>query len=118
MEYADDAVLPDESIESASNRLTNLDLRPQEDAGMKIFIAKTKAQHTRIRKQPKMMSKIYQQTDVSSLSVTSAAFMTYPSKHGLAVHKGRRLYKGRRPYSEEAKSKGHTCRLHHHQDEG
>ena len=99
MEYADDAVLPDESIESASNRLTNLDLMAQEDAGMKISIAKTKAQH--IRPRPKVSETT--EDDVQNLPADrrfkfecDKCGMTYPSKHGLAVHKGRRFCKGRR----------------------
>ena len=92
MEYADDAVLPDDSAESASNRLTNLDLMAQEDAGMKISITKTKAQHIRAR--PKVS--VTTEEDVRSLPADrrfkfecDKCGMTYPSKHGLAVHQGR-----------------------------
>ena len=49
MEYADDAVLPDKDTQMATQRLTTLDAKAQQEAGMKISIAKTKAQHIRSR---------------------------------------------------------------------
>ena len=49
MEYADDAVLPDKDTQTATQRLTTLDAKAQQEAGMKISIAKTKAQHIRSR---------------------------------------------------------------------
>ena len=49
MEYADDALLPDKDTQMATQRLTTLDAKAQQEAGMKMPIAKTKAQHIRPR---------------------------------------------------------------------
>ena len=50
LKFADDAGLANEETESATNRLTTLDAKGEEEAGMKVSIPKTKAQH--IRKRP------------------------------------------------------------------
>ena len=98
MEYADDAILPDETTDSASARLTNLNDKANEEAGMQISIPKTKAQH--IRPRPKVSNTT--EDDVANLPPEKQfkfecdkCGMTYPTKHGLAVHKGRHC-KGRR----------------------
>ena len=66
---------------TATERLTNLDSNAQREAGMVISIPKNKAQH--IMKQPKMPDTT--KGDVQNLPED----MTYPTKHGLAVHQGR-----------------------------
>ena len=45
IEFADDAALPTDDTITASERLTNLQAKADEEAGMKISIPKTKAQH-------------------------------------------------------------------------
>ena len=98
MEYADDAVLPDETPASSSSRLTNLSIKADEEAGMSISIAKTKCQH--IMPRPKVTCTT--ETDVANLPADKKfkfecdmCGMTYPTKHGLAVHKGRWCKKSR-----------------------
>ena len=92
LEFADDAGLANEETEAATNRLTVLDAKGDEEAGMKISIPKTKAQH--IRKRPIVSSTT--EDDVQNLPPEKKfkfecdkCSMTYPTKHGLAVHKGR-----------------------------
>ena len=107
MEYADDAVLPDENAHSATARLTNLDANAQQEAGMKISIAKTKAQN--IRPRPKVSNTT--EDDITNLPPEKKfkhecdkCKMTYPTKHGLAVHQGR-WCKGR-PTAKKPSRKG------------
>ena len=45
LEYADDAAMPDSNAAISSERLTNFSVKAEEQAGMKISIQKTKAQH-------------------------------------------------------------------------
>ena len=92
MEYADDAVLPDETTESASTRLTNLNTKANQEAGMNISIAKTKAQH--IRKKPAVSETT--EKDITNIPAEKKfkfecveCGMTYPTKHGLSIHKAR-----------------------------
>ena len=98
LEYADDAAMPDTSAATSSQRLTHFSEKAEEEAGMKISIQKTKAQH--IRKLAKVSDTT--EEDVSNLPddkkfkyECDKCGMTYPTKHGLAVHKGRHC-KGRR----------------------
>ena len=107
MEYADDAVLPDENARSATERLTNLDANAQKEAGMKISIAKTKAQH--IRPRPKVSNTT--EEDIANLPPEKKfkhqcdkCKMTYPTKHGLSVHQGRWCKK--RPTAKKPSRKG------------
>ena len=86
---------------------------------MKISIAKTRVQHIRAR--PKVSDTT--EDDVLSLPPEKCfkfecdkCGMTYPSKHGLSVHKGRFCKKT--PDSKEPKPKGNTCRPNNHTDEG
>ena len=92
LDYADDCALPSPNSTTASERLTNLDTNAQREAGMVISIPKTKAQH--IMKQPKMPDTT--EVDVQNLPEDKQfkfrcefCDMTYPTKHGLAVHQGR-----------------------------
>ena len=92
LEFADDASLPNENTETASNRLTVLDQKSTEEAGMVISMAKTKVQH--IRKRPRVPATT--EDDVSNLPADKQfkfkcdkCSMTYPTKHGLAVLQGR-----------------------------
>ena len=107
LEYADDGTLPDEDVESATQRLTILDAKGQQEAGMKISIAKTKVQH--IRPRPSVSPTT--EDDVDSLPpdkkfkhVCNKCTMSYPSKHGLSVHQGRHC-KGR-PTAKKPSRKG------------
>ena len=79
-------------------RLTDFSVKAEEQAGMKISIQKTKAQH--IRKRAKVTETT--ETDVANLTEDKKfkfecgkCGMTYPTKHGLSVHQGR-WCKGRR----------------------
>ena len=92
MEYADDAVLPDKDTQMATQRLTNLDAKAQQEAGMKISIAKTKAQH--IRSRPTVSDTT--ESDITNLPperqfkyVCDKCQRAFPTQHGLSVHKGR-----------------------------
>ena len=92
LEYADDAAFPDESAELATNRLTILDAKAKDEAGMEISIPKTKAQH--ICKRPKVTCTT--EDDIVNLPPEKQfkykcekCSMTYPTQHGLSVHKGR-----------------------------
>ena len=98
LEYADDAAMPDSNAAISSDRLTNFSVKAEEQAGMKISIQKTKAQH--IRKRAKVTETT--ETDVANLTEDKKfkfecgkCGMTYPTKHGLSVHQGR-WCKGRR----------------------
>ena len=77
MEYADDAVLPDKDAASATNRLTNFDTKANEEAGMKISIAKTKVQHIRKRPQSQKQQKqtwlTFLQENNSNMNATNVA---------------------------------------------
>ena len=92
LEFADDAALPNMDTKTASDRLTHLNAKAIEVAGMSISVPKTKVQH--IRKRPRLTSTT--EKDVSELPddkkfkfECNACGMTYPTKHGLAVHRGR-----------------------------
>ena len=92
LEYADDAALANEDLTKAGNRITHLDSVAQKSAGMSISIPKTKVQH--IRPTPRMSETT--ERDIVILPPEKAfkfectdCGMTYPTKHGLAVHKGR-----------------------------
>ena len=98
LEYADDAAMPDSNAAISSDRLTNFSVKAEEQAGMKISIQKTKAQH--IRKRAKVTETT--ETDVANLTEDKKfkfecgkCGMTYPTKHGLSVHQ-ERWCKGRR----------------------
>ena len=91
LEFADDAALPNEDTDDASLRLTGLSENAK-PAGMTISVPKTKAQH--IRKKPKVSPTT--EEDIANLPNEKkfkfecpACGMTYPTKHGLAVHRGR-----------------------------
>jgi adenylate kinase family enzyme len=92
LEYADDAAMPDKDASIATNRLTNFNEKANSEAGMSINIPKTKVQH--IRKRAKVSETT--EDDVSNLPAEKQfkhkcdkCDMTYPTKHGLSVHKGR-----------------------------
>ena len=107
LEYADDAAFPDESAELATNRLTILDAKAKDEAGMEISIPKTKAQH--ICKRPKVTCTT--EDDIVNLPPEKQfkykcekCDMTYPTQQGLNVHKGRWCKKRktkRKPVSKE-----------------
>ena len=91
-EFADDASLLNDDTHSASNRLTNLGQKSEEEAGMSISIPKTKAQH--IKKQPRVPDTT--ENDILNLPAErqfkfacDKCTMTYPTQHGLSVHQGR-----------------------------
>ena len=92
LEYADDAALFNKDVTAASNRITHLDSVAQQTAGMSISIPKTKVQH--IRPTPRVSETT--EADIANLPPEKAfkfectdCGMTYPTKHGLSVHKGR-----------------------------
>ena len=92
LEFADDAALPTSNVDESSSRLTTLNENAKQEAGMEISIPKTKVQH--IRKRPRVSETT--EDDVYNLPEgkkfefrCEACDMTYPTKHGLAVHKGR-----------------------------
>ena len=97
LEFADDAALANTTTADASHRLTHLDER-KSDTGMTISRSKTKVQH--IRHRPRVTPTTEQ--DILNLPPDKkfqfecgSCGMTYPTNHGLAVHKGR-WCKGRR----------------------
>ena len=97
LEFADDAALGNTSTDDSSERVTNLDIGAGY-AGMSISKPKTKAQH--IRHQTAVSATT--EADIANLPrekkfkfECTACGMTYPTKHGLAVHQGR-WCKGRR----------------------
>ena len=90
--YADDAALPCTNAAVATEKLTNLDVHAKSEAGMTISIPKTKVQHIMI--QPKMSCTT--EDDINNLPPDKQfkfncdkCGMSYPTKHGLAVHQGR-----------------------------
>ena len=92
LEFADDAALPDENTAVASERITEFNRNANEQAGMTISIPKTKVQH--IMRRPKVSGTT--EEDVNNLPDNlkfkfqcDKCDMSYPTKHGLAVHKGR-----------------------------
>ena len=96
LEFADDAALPNETTIVATQRLTHLQSRADEEAGMLISIPKTKCQH--IMPTPTVSHTTEQ--DVEGLPaekqfkfVCDKCSMTYPTQHGLSVHKGRHCKK-------------------------
>ena len=91
LEFADDAALANTNSISASERMTVLSENSGE-SGLQISLPKTKVQH--IRKRP-IVSPTTEQ-DIEDLPPEkkfkhecTACGMTYPTNHGLAVHKGR-----------------------------
>ena len=71
--------------------LNNLDVKLTERAGNTMSIAKTKAQHSKKRPYVSCITK----SDVSNFSagknfkfLCNKCSMTYPTNHGLSVHKG------------------------------
>ena len=92
LEYADDAGLADVNNTVASNRITNLDEKAETEAGMSISVPKTKVQH--IQKRPKVSATT--EKDINDLPpeyafkfICAACNRSFPTKHGLAVHRGR-----------------------------
>ena len=63
LEFADDAALPNKDNNSATNRLTILSQKSNEEAGMVISIPKTKVQH--IQKRPQVSNTA--EDDISNL---------------------------------------------------
>ena len=107
LEFADDASLPNEDTVTASNRLTHLNEKSTEEAGMSVSIPKTKAQH--IRKRPEVSATT--ETDIENLPPDKQfkfkcdkCPMSYPTKHGLSVHQGRWCKK--RKNAKKASRKG------------
>ena len=90
MEYADDAALPNEDVNVSSRRLTHFAEKANEEAGMEINIPKTKAQH--IMHNPPVSETT--EVDIEHFNLKfkfkcDKCDMTYPTQHGLSVHKGR-----------------------------
>ena len=105
LEFADDAALPDRDIVTATNRNTNINSNAQQEAGMCISVPKTKVQHIMKRQQLTETT----EEDTTNLP-TNLQFqyqcdncdMSYPSKHGLSVHKGR-WCKGRKRHKKPSR---------------
>ena len=92
MEFADDAAIPTDDTTTASQRLTNLQIKAEEEAGMQISIPKTKAQH--IMPTPKVSETT--EADVEALPPEmqlkfecDKCGYTYGNQHGLSIHKGK-----------------------------
>ena len=92
LEFADDAALPDTDTTTASMRLTSFDQHAKEQAGMEISIPKTKVQH--VMKRP-IVSETTEK-DIADLPhemqfkfKCEKCGMSYPTKHGLSIHKAR-----------------------------
>ena len=105
--YADDAALGSRNTTNATERLTNLDQQAKAEAGMDISIPKTKVQH--IKRQPNVGETT--EDDVSQLPAEKKfkfecekCGMTYPTKAGLSIHKGR--WCGRRRSNKKPSRKG------------
>ena len=98
LEFADDAALANDDTVAASQRLTSLSEHAK-PAGMKISVPKTKVQH--IRWKPKVAPTT--EADIANLPKEKkfkfeceSCEMTYPTNHGLAVHRGRWCKRSRR----------------------
>ena len=107
LEFADDASLPNVDTDTASSRLTHLNEKSIEEAGMSVSIPKTKSQH--IRKRPKVSATT--EEDIKNLPPEKQfkfqcdkCPMTYPTQHGLSVLKGRWCKK--RKNAKKASRKG------------
>ena len=92
LEFADDAALPNKDTIVASSRITNLNEKAKGEAGMSISVPKTKVQH--IGKKPRVSQTT--EADISNLPaeikfkfICELCEMSYPTKHGLSIHKGR-----------------------------
>ena len=92
LEFADDAALPNENTTHASNKLTVLSQKTEEEAGMSISIPKTKNQH--IMKRPSVSPTT--ETDIVNLPkelkfkfVCDKCGMDYPKQASLSIHQGR-----------------------------
>ena len=91
LEFADDASLPNENTDAASARLTTLDQKAQEKAGMQISIPKTKNQH--IMKRPAVTPTT--ESDIDNLPPEKALKFicdkcnySFANYHGMRVHQG------------------------------
>ena len=98
LEFADDAALANEDTDTASQRLTELD-ENSKPTGMSISVPKTKVQH--IRHRPEVTATT--EADIANLPnekkfkfTCDSCGMTYPTQHGLAVHRGRWCKKSKR----------------------
>ena len=93
--YADDAALPDKDVDTSSSRLTHLAEKANEEAGMEINnIPKTMAQH--VMHNPPVSNTTEEDIDHFNLEFQfkcDKCDMSYPTKHGLSVHQGRRCKK-------------------------
>ena len=97
IEYADDAALPDEDVDTSSRRLTHFAAKADEEAGMEISIPKTKAQH--IMHNPPVSATTEEDIEHFNLNFKfkcDKCDMSYPTQHGLSVHKGRKFCKKRK----------------------
>ena len=96
MEFADDASLPNEDTNMATVRLTTLNEKAEEKAGMQISIPKTKNQH--IMKRPIIAPTT--EADIDNLPPEKALKFicdkcgySFANHHGLRVHQGRHCKK-------------------------
>ena len=91
--FVDDAALGNANkAEASTARLTHFDQKAKEEAGMEISIPKTKVQH--LQRQPKVGQTT--EADIVNLPPEKAfkhicdrCEISYPTAHGLAVHKVR-----------------------------
>ena len=89
MEYADDATLPYEDVDASSRRLTHFAEKANEEASIEVSIPKTKGQHI-------IHNPLVSETTEDDIERFNFKFkfkcdrcdMTYPTQHGLFVHKG------------------------------
>ena len=92
LEYADDAGLADTNTAASSHRVTHLDSKGNEEAGMTISATKSKAQH--IAHKPKVSETT--EDDIAKLpaaeafkSICDKCGRAFPNKHGMKIHKAR-----------------------------
>jgi len=92
LEYADDAGLADIDTDTSSRRVTNLDSKGNQEAGMSVSAPKSKAQH--IRRKPPVSGTT--EDDIKNLpageafkSICDKCGRAFPNSHGMKIHKGR-----------------------------
>ena len=90
--FADDESLPNTDTITASRRITHLDRKAREEAGMEISKPKTKVQH--VMKRPQVTATT--EEDINNLPdemkfkfICEKCTMSYPTKHGLSIHQAR-----------------------------
>ena len=92
LEYADDAGLADIDTVASSQRVTNLDSKGNEEAGMSVSAPKSKSQH--IAHKPTVSETT--ENDIANLpaseafkSICDKCGRAFPNNHGMKIHKAR-----------------------------